>query len=59
MKNTQNLNAYKKAYINFCRQTPLSSQQTVVVLPQIVFYSFFQKILLFLKSFFNNKISGT
>ncbi len=40
IKNIQNLNSYKKVYIDFCCQTPSSSQNCHVLL-QIVFRNFF------------------
>ncbi len=54
MKNIQNVDAYKKGYIDFCRQM-LLSPQNCHVLPQISFSQFSPKILLFSKSLFRNK----
>ncbi len=56
MKNIQNVNAYKKGYIDFCRQaTPPPSHQKGHVLPQMGFSQFSPKILLFSKNLFHNK----
>ncbi len=51
MKNIQNVNAYKKGYID----TNVSSLQNGHVLPQIGFSQFSPKILLFSKNLFYNK----
>ncbi len=57
-KNIQNVNAYKKGYIDFCRQVPASPQNRHA-LPQMGFSQFSPKILLFLKKLFYNKTSFT
>ncbi len=58
MKNLQNLNSYRKGYVDFCYQT-LASHQNGHVLTQMVFHRFSPKIPLFSKNLFNNKISCT
>ncbi len=46
MKNIQNPISYKKGYIDFCRQTPPSPQNDLV-LSRMVFRSFFKKYCFF------------
>ncbi len=58
MKNIQNVDAYKKGYIDFCRQMPPSPQNDHVF-QQMGFSQFSSKILLFLKNLFDNKRSIT
>ncbi len=58
MKNIQNADVYKIGYIDFCRQTPPSSQNGHV-LPQMGFSQFSPKILLFSKNLFYYKTSVT
>ncbi len=58
MKNTKNVDAHKKGYTDFCRQTS-PSPQNGHVLPQMDFPQFPTKILLFSKNLFYNKKSVT
>ncbi len=55
MKNIQNVDAYKKGYIDFLPKKPLSLKNGQIC-PQNCFLQFPQKILLFLKKLFNIKI---
>ncbi len=49
MKNIQNLISYKKGYIDFSRQTSLSTQNSHVF-PEMIFHNFFWKCCLFQKN---------